>query len=206
MEDFFLNNFGIGPNLFNYLVLPLLIFFARICDVSISTIRIIFVMSGNRFIAAILGFFEALIWLLAIGQIIANIDNGWSYVAYASGFATGTFVGMTIEQKLAYGKVVVRLFASKPIEELTSFLEEENFRYSIFDAEGRKGRVNIVFMVIKRDKLKKLIAGIDRYHPNAFFTVEGVKEVRQEIQHAGGDFNKAVTTKPEMRKLQTKTK
>src|SRR5699024_9475818 len=118
-----------------------------------------------RLIAPILGFFEALIWLLAIGQIFNNIDNAWSYFAYASGFAMGTFVGMTIEQKLAYGKVVVRLFASKPLGDLTEFLEENNYRYSIFNASGRKGKVNIVFMVLKRDNLKHLIEGIDKHHP-----------------------------------------
>ncbi|WP_417371121.1 DUF5698 domain-containing protein [Gelidibacter japonicus] len=87
MEQFFYDNFGVSENTLNYVIIPLLIFLARIGDVSISTIRILFVMSGKRNIAPILGFFEALIWLLAIGQIISNIDNALSYVAYASGFA-----------------------------------------------------------------------------------------------------------------------
>lgn len=182
MEDFFYNNFGISANTLNYVVLPLLIFFARIGDVSISTIRIIFVMNGNRLIAPILGFFEALIWLLAIGQIISNIDNAWSYIAYAAGFATGTFVGITLEEKLAYGKVVLRLFAPNEVNDLLGFLEENNYRYSLFDAEGRKGKVNILFMVVNRDSLKHLISGIDQFHPNAFYTIEGVKQVSEQIQ------------------------
>ena len=78
MEQFFYETFGVSENTLNYLIIPLLIFFARICDVTISTIRIIFVMSGKRNIAPILGFFEALIWLLAIGQIISHIDNALS--------------------------------------------------------------------------------------------------------------------------------
>src|SRR5690625_5995808 len=109
MEDFFLNNFGVTPETMNYIILPLLIFFARVGDVTISTIRIIFVMSGNRIIAPIRGFFESFIWLLAIGQIFSNIDNIWSYVSYACEFAIGTFVGITIEEKLAYGRLVLRL-------------------------------------------------------------------------------------------------
>lgn len=182
MEEFFYNNFGISANTLNYVVLPLLIFLARIGDVSISTIRIIFVMNGNRLIAPILGFFEALIWLLAIGQIISNIDNAWSYIAYAAGFATGTFVGITLEEKLAYGKVVLRLFAPNEVNDLLGFLEENNYRYSLLDAEGRKGKVNILFMVVNRDSLKHLISGIDQFHPNAFYTIEGVKQVSEEIQ------------------------
>lgn len=182
MEEFFYNNFGISAQVVNYLILPLLIFFARIGDVTISTIRILFLMSGNRVIAPILGFFEAFIWLLAIGQIFNNIDNVWSYVAYAGGFATGTFIGITLEEKLAYGKVVLRLFAPDNIDELIGFLEENNHRYSIIDATGRKGKVNVVFMVVKRDSLKSLIANIDAFYPKAFFTIEGVKQVSEEMR------------------------
>lgn len=198
MEEFFYTNFGISANTLNYVVLPLLIFLARIGDVTLSTIRIIFVMNGNRVIAPILGFFEALIWLLAIGQIFNNIDNGWSYIAYAAGFAMGTFVGITLEEKLAYGQVVLRLFAPKEVDELLVFLEENNYRYSILDAEGRKGKVNIVFMVVKRDNLKHLIAGIDEYHPKAFFTIDSVRKVSDEIH------DKKETSSSLFRFLQTK--
>lgn len=180
MEDFFFRYFGIGPDLLNYLILPLLIFFARIGDVSISTIRIIFVMGANKVIAPLLGFFEALIWLLAIGQIISNIDNVLSYVAYAAGFATGTYVGITLEERLAYGRVVVRLFIPQPVERLREYLEKQDYRYSIFEASGRSGKVNLIFLVIKRDKLETLIGGVEEIHPKAFFTIEGVKQVSEE--------------------------
>ncbi len=181
MEDFFYNNFGVSTEVLNYVILPLMIFFARICDVSISTIRIIFVMGGNKTFAPILGFFEALIWLLAIGQIFNNIDNIWSYFAYAAGFATGTYVGMYIEEKLALGRVVVRLITREPVYSLITFLHDHDYRYSILDAEGRTGKVNVVFTVVKREKLKHLISGINQYHPKAFFTIEGVKRVSEEI-------------------------
>lgn len=198
MEEFFYNNLGISAEVLNYLILPLLIFFARIGDVSISTVRIIFVMNGNRLIAPILGFFEAFIWLLAIGQIISNIDNIWSYVAYAGGFAMGTFIGITIEEKLAFGKVVLRLFAPDNVDELIGFLEENNYRYSIIDAVGRKGKVNVVFMVVKRDSLKHLIENINHFYPKAFFTIEGVKQVSEEL------YAKSETRRSRFRKLQTK--
>lgn len=181
MEEFFYNNFGVSTEVLNYVILPLMIFFARICDVSISTIRIIFVMGGNKTFAPILGFFEALIWLLAIGQIFNNIDNIWSYFAYAAGFATGTYVGMYIEEKLALGRVVVRLITREPVYSLITFLHDHDYRYSILDAEGRTGKVNVVFTVVKREKLKHLISGINQYHPKAFFTIEGVKRVSEEI-------------------------
>lgn len=179
MEQFFYENFGVSENVLNYVIIPLLIFFARICDVSLSTIRIIFVMSGKRTIAPLLGFFEALIWLLAIGQIIGNIDNVASYVAYASGFAMGTFVGMYIEERLAIGQVVLRLITKEPVHELLEFLRENDYRYSILDAQGKTGKVNVVFLVLKRENLNHLTEGINLYHPNAFYTIEGVKMVNE---------------------------
>ena len=100
MKEFFLS-YGISEWTFSYILLPFLIFFARILDVSINTIRIIFVMNGRKGISTFLGFFESLIWLLAIGQIFQNIDNPASYIAYPLGFASGIFVGMFIEEKLA---------------------------------------------------------------------------------------------------------
>lgn len=180
MEQFFYEHFGISPELLNYAILPLLIFLARIGDVSIATIRIIFVMSGKKVIAPILGFFESLIWLLAIGQIFNNIDNVWSYIAYASGYATGTFVGMYIEEKLAIGRVVVRIITKLPAQELISFFNENGFRYSSLDGQGNAGKVNVIFTVIKREDLKAMITNIKLYNPNAFYTIEGVKKVSDE--------------------------
>jgi len=179
MEQFFYDNFGVSEHVLNYLIIPLLIFLARIGDVSFSTIRIIFVMSGKRNVAPILGFFEALIWLLAIGQIISNIDNVLSYFAYAGGFATGTYVGMYIEERLAIGRVVLRLITKEPVHELLTFLHDNDYRYSILDAEGKTGKVNVVFLVVKREDLNHLTDAINIYHPNAFYTIEGVKMVNE---------------------------
>lgn len=204
MEQFFYENFGISANTLNYVVLPLLIFIARIGDVTLSTIRIIFVMSGKKSIAPILGFFEALIWLLAIGQIFNNIDNIWSYLAYAGGFAAGTYVGMYIEEKLAIGRVVVRLITNSEVDSFLNFLNEHNYRYSIIDAEGRTGKVNVVFLVVKRDSLNHLTAGINKHHPKSFYTIEGVKKVNE------GSFEGALTETPSqsigLRWLQLKRK
>ena len=143
MEQFFFENFGIDEATLNYIILPLLIFLARIFDVTLSTIRIIFVMSGKKSIAPILGFFEALIWLLAIGQIFHNIDNIWSYLAYAGGFAAGTYVGMVIEEKLALGRVVVRLITNTEVDSFLNFLNEHNYRYSIIDADYKQAMLSL---------------------------------------------------------------
>jgi len=85
--------------------LPLLIFFARVCDVSLGTIRIIFISKGIKYLAPIVGFFEILIWLLAISQIMQNLTNPYYYIFYAGGFATGNLVGIILDEKLSIGTV-----------------------------------------------------------------------------------------------------
>lgn len=179
MEEF-VKGLGIGEEVFNYVVIPALIFLARVCDVSINTVRIIFVMHGKKLLAPILGFFEAFIWLLAIRQIITNIDAIYSYFAYAGGFAAGTYLGMVIEEKLALGKVVVRVITQVPAEELIKYLRKKDYRYSNLDAEGNDGKVNVLFSVVRREELPEYIRIINRYNPQAFYTVEGVKRVSDD--------------------------
>lgn len=154
-----------------------MIFLARIVDVSLNTLRIIFMLGGKKLTASVLGFFEALIWLLAISQIFQNLNNIPTYLAYASGFGTGVFVGMWIEEKLAIGFVVVRVITQKPADELIEFLKERRYRYSCIDAEDHEGKVNVLFAVAKRDVLPHLVNQIRYYNPNAVYTVEGVKKV-----------------------------
>lgn len=179
MQDFF-NSIGISDNILNYVIMPLLIFVARIGDVSINTLRIMFMMNGKKNIVPILGFFEALIWLLAIGQIFQNVDNPLSYLAYAGGFATGTYVGMTLDEKLALGRVLVRVITPKPLPVLIEFMKDRNYRFTSVGAEGRYGKVNLLFTVMKRDQLHEFISKVKEVEEKAFYTIESVKRVSEE--------------------------
>ena len=84
---------------FTWILLPALIFLARILDQSIGTLRLIFLSKGMKYIAPFLGFFEVIIWLLAVGQIMQHLDNWLCYVAYGAGFAMGNFIGITLEER-----------------------------------------------------------------------------------------------------------
>jgi uncharacterized protein YebE (UPF0316 family) len=182
MQDF-LQTLGISNALLDYLLMPLLIFFARVTDVSINTLRFMFMMNGKKSIVPILGFFEALIWLLAIGQIFQNIDNPLSYLAYAGGFAMGTYVGMTLDEKLALGRVLVRVITPNSLPTLLEFMKEKNYRFTSVDAEGRYGKVNLLFTVMKRDQLPEFISRVKQLDEKAFYTIESVKRVSED------DFN-----------------
>jgi uncharacterized protein YebE (UPF0316 family) len=170
---------GMPENIFSFVVLPLLIFLARIVDVSINTIRIIYVLGGRRLTATVLGFFESFVWLMAIRQIFSHLDNWVSYIAYPAGFATGILVGMIIEERIAYGKVIVRIITRKDVKPLLAFLLREQFRYTHVNAEGPDGHENLVFTVLEREDLEHLLGTLKDILPTAFYTVEKVNRAAE---------------------------
>lgn len=179
MEQFFLDKFGITPEIFSFLILPLLIFLARILDVSINTIRIIYVLGGRRMTATLLGFVESFVWLMAIRQIFEHLDNWLCYVAYPGGFACGIFVGMIIEEKIAYGKVIVRIITRKEVTDLLAYLTSEKFRYTHVNTIGPDGHENLVFTVLPREQLNDLLKKLKHMLPSAFYTVEKVNRASE---------------------------
>lgn len=162
-----------------WVVLPLLIFLARVADVSLGTIRVIFISKGFKHIAPLIGFFEILIWLFAIGQIMQNLGNWTSMIAYAAGFAAGTFVGMIIEEKLSFGDVLVRVISKHNVPEMVSRLEENGYRLTSVNAEGEKGEVKIIMIVTRRKSVGSIIKIIKGINPSAFYTIEDIKSVEE---------------------------
>lgn len=171
----------LNSEIFTWVILPALIFMARICDVTIGTIRIIFVSRGNKAAASVLGFFEVLIWLIAIGQIMKNLNNIFCYLAYAGGFAMGNFIGITLEEKLAMGVLVVRIITRKDATLLFEELKEEGFGITMLDARGATGPVNIIYTVIKRSALPRVVEMIKTFNPKAFYSIEDVRTVNSGV-------------------------
>lgn len=168
-------------SLFTWVLLPLLIFLARVCDVTIGTIRILFLSRGDKILAPVLGFFEVLIWLLAIGQIMQNLSNIMCYLAYATGFAFGNFVGIIIEEKLALGKIIVRIITQKEAGELIGSLRSSGFGVTSIKALGVQGRVHVLYSIIERCDIERIIRIIHRFNPKAFYTLEDVRYVKEGI-------------------------
>ena len=176
-----IGNLVIDNTLVHWVILPGLIFIFRLFDVPLGTMRIIFVSRGRRFLAAFLGFFEVLIWLVAITQIMANLDNVFCFVAYAGGFAMGNFVGILIEEKLALGNLVVKTVLIDDEHQLKERLAAAGFGVTSIHAHGRSGEVELIYTVIKRKDLDKVIDIIEACQSNAFYSVEDVKWVNQGI-------------------------
>jgi uncharacterized protein YebE (UPF0316 family) len=143
--------------------LPVLVFFARVIDVSLGTLRIIFVSRGQKYLAPLLGFVEVFIWIVAVSQIMRGAHTMVAYLAYAAGFATGNYAGMWIENRLAIGKLILRTFLPGDSNALVKALRDAGF-----------GAIN-------RKDLPVVTAIIHHHFPNAFLTIEELRATEAGI-------------------------
>ncbi len=162
-------------------ILPLIIFLARIADVTLGTIRIIMVSRGKRNIAPLLGFCEVLIWIVAISQIMQNVKSIPAFLGYAGGFAAGNFVGMLVEDKLAMGTVIIRVILQKGGEELAESLHAAGFGVTSVDGEGANGPVKLVYTIVKRKDVRQVIDIIHQICPKAFLSIEDVRSTEEGV-------------------------
>ena len=170
----------------NPAVLPVLIFFARIVDVSMGTMRIILISRGMRLISSIVGFFEVFIWLVAIGQIMQNISSIENYIAYAAGFASGTYVGMTIERQLAISMQLVRIIVPRESSNLVEYLIDLGYRITFISAQGARGEKTIIYLILKKSQLSTALNKVKTYCPDAFYSIENVRLASETNQRPVG--------------------
>ncbi len=168
-------------DIFVWIIIPVLIFTARVSDVTLGTIRVIFVSKGLKYLAPVVGFFEVLIWLMAIGQIMNNLNNPACYIAYAAGFAMGNYVGIITAEKLSLGVVLLRVITQKDTAELVRSLSLEKYGVTCVDGHGAQGQVNIIFTVVPRKEILKVIEIIKKFNPKAFYTIEDIRFVEEGI-------------------------
>lgn len=177
MNDILLVNSAV----YTLVVIPFLIFVARIADVSLGTIRVIFISRGFKYLAPMLGFFEIIIWLLAIGQIMKNLSNPVCYIAYAGGFAMGNFFGILIAEKLSLGLVMIRVVTKKDARELVEYLKSSDYGVTSVDGHGTAGEVKVVFTIVPRREVASVVDLIKKFNPKAFYSIEEVGFVAKGI-------------------------
>ncbi|HZH71554.1 MAG TPA: DUF2179 domain-containing protein [Mariniphaga sp.] len=171
----------IDSTFFTYVLIPFLIFIARILDVTIGTIRIVMVSKGQKLWAPLLGFFEILIWLIAISRIFQNLDNWMNYFAYASGFAAGNYIGLILEERLAMGIVKIQIITRKSADDLIVNLKNAGYGITHHEARGGKENVSIIYSIIKRTEIQKVENIVKETNPKAFYSIEDVKSVSHGI-------------------------
>lgn len=166
------------PQFFSLFIIPLLIFFARVIDVTFGTLRIIFISRGMKSLAPIVGFFEIFIWLLAIGQIFQDSGSFINMLAYAGGFAAGNYIGIVVEERMAMGFNIIRIITQQDATDLTSALNSKGFGVTVVDGYGKRGAVKLIYLVLKRKDIEAAVEMLQHFNPNAFYTIEDVRSTK----------------------------
>jgi uncharacterized protein YebE (UPF0316 family) len=152
-------------------------------------------LEGIKLFAPIIGFFEVLIWLFAIRQVMNNLSNPACFVAYAMGFSLGNLIGMLIEEKISLGYAIVRVITPHLDQELVDYLRSLNYGITVTDGSGSEGQVKIIFSALKRKEIASFVEVVKRYDPGAFYTVEDLRFVSKQYFSPGFGFKKIVKRK-----------
>ncbi|MEX2530140.1 MAG: DUF2179 domain-containing protein [Gemmatimonadota bacterium] len=158
---------------------PLIIFLLRIVDVSLATVRMLLIIRGQRMIVPILGFFEAAIWVVAVGVAIQNLHSFLHIFGYAAGFGAGSVVGLWLEGKLAMGLATLRIISRDDGEEVASNLRTRGFGVTELAGYGRSGKVEILLSIVKRRQVKEVVKAVEAVDPDAFISVEEPRAIRR---------------------------
>ena len=163
------------------LVVPLSIFVAEVCVVTLSTVRIIFIARGRKLLAPLIGFFEVTIWLFAIGQVMRNLNDPTCYLAFAVGFTLGNFLGIQVEGRLALGTLAVRIITPRDVAGLVTSLRQAGYGVTSQEGYGAAGPVRVVHTVVPRKELGKVTAIIRDFDPEIFYAIEDVQSAAHGV-------------------------
>lgn len=163
------------------------IFCARVIDMSLSTMRTLMIMRGKRFQAAIIGFFEVIVYIVALNKVVGGLDNPTNLLAYALGFATGNYVGISIEEKLAIGLIMVQIISSD--SSLSETLRAKGFGVTTLEGLGKDGPRYVLMVSLPRKALNQLMELIDKVDETAFIMVLDTRSIR------GGYFKQTTKSK-----------
>lgn len=162
----------------------LLIFCLRMIGVALGTVRLILIGRGQRKIAPLLGFIESLIWVIAISQVMSNLDNFYNILGYCSGFAAGTLVGMWIEDKLALGHVGINIVSMRHGPEVVNRLRKANFGVTELNGCGQSGVVNMITTIVSWKDIQAVFKLVNLVDPQTFIAVDDMAVVKRGYIHA----------------------
>ncbi len=167
----------------NILITGLLIFIARICDVSIGTVRTILTVQGKTLISFILALFEITIWALVAGTVLTQLNEKPIFILfYAFGYATGNVVGILVERKLAFGIIILKLLTRNSGQEIADYLRQKGQPVTVFVGEGMKGPVSELYIACRRRDLKWILPEVTKIDANLFYIIEQARDMRKVLQ------------------------
>jgi uncharacterized protein YebE (UPF0316 family) len=160
-------------------ILPVILFFMRVLDMSMDTLRVVSVVHGRKLSAWMFGFYQSIIFVVAITSILSNLDNIWNIFGYAAGFATGNLLGMIIEERMAIGYGNVRIISSRQGNAIAEGLRMEGFALTESSARGKDGTVTVIESSTRRRDIKNLIHKVREIDDEAFIVAEGIRPLHR---------------------------
>ncbi len=161
-----------------------LIFILRVSDMSLDTLRLLFVMRGKKKISWVLGFVQSAIFLLAIGKVLTQVNNPLNLIGYAAGFATGNVVGMIIEEKIAIGHILISIISPRRGSAIVTHLRQNGYAVTELSGRGKDGMVSIIYCSVLRKQVDAIHQLINEIDPEAFITAEDVRPIRHGFWRA----------------------
>ncbi len=166
------------------IVVALFIFVLRICDMSMDTIRVLFVVRGRKLLAWVLGFFQSIIFIVAISSVLANVNSIYNILAYGAGFATGNVIGMLIEERMALGHIHLTIYSSSRGTAVADALRKNGFAVTEVSGRGKDGVVTMMHCSVLRKRMDDVETIVLEEDPNAFITTSDVRKVRRGFWRA----------------------
>lgn len=161
----------------------LFIFVLRVVGITLSTVRVLIMMRGRKFIAAVAGFVEVLVYVIAIAQVVNNLDNVWNIIAYCFGFSVGTVAGMWIDERTAGGFANIRIISRYKAQSIVDKIHGAGYGATVGWGHGRGGTVGMIVAVVRRSEIEEIVALAESVDPNVFVTVEDTRTVRRGYMH-----------------------
>lgn len=161
-----------------------LIFALRVLDMSLDTVRLLFVLRGRKAIVWVMGFLQALVFVVAIASVLSDLDNPLNILGYAAGFATGSVVGMWIEEKLAIGHIQMRIVSPRLGPAVAERLRSEGYAVTEIPARGKDGMVTVLSCSVLRRNVRRVRDLVSQVDPATFITAEDVRPVRRGFWRA----------------------
>ena len=168
------------PIILGAAALPLIILVARIVETSLETVRTIYINRGHANLAGWIGITKTGIWLLSTGIVITNLGDYWNLFAYLAGYGLGTLLGMHIENMISLGHVIVRLITPSDPQPLITELATLGYGMTRIEGSGSFSHtVTIIFMIVPRVELGRLLGILSTRYPDILYTVEDVHNIKE---------------------------
>jgi len=160
------------------LLAGLFVFAMRVTDMSLDTLRLLFMMRGRKLLAGLIGATQAAVFILAVSAVLRGPLNFWTVVGYAGGFGVGVMLGMVAEERLAIGYGMFRIYSPARGAAVAKALREAGHAATEFIGQGKEGAVSVINCAVAHKEIQAVRAIIDEVDPHAFVTVDEVRPMQ----------------------------